>query len=395
MLVATYSFLAGVDLRGADLDSQCDFTPPIVHSATEYAQGATTHDPARRLTTLESCFERFNKAECEVHFRFEQHELAQLYDSLGFPPSVRLGATGNWKGMLFHKSEVLLVMLKRLAYPNRLFDLQETFGLSAPQLSVVFEYATRFITLRFEPMLRSPCIWADYIPDWAEAVWQKTGRFDSVYAFIDGTVRQICRPGPRHIPGTHRRVDIQRLFYSGHKRKHGLKFQTMVAPCGIIMHLWGPFPGRGNDARMLRESGLMADLARLRALMAGAAGAAAHQVLYYVYGDPAYPVSPFMMRSIFGIGMTLADRQVNTDMSRVRICVEWQYGELLQIFAFLDFSQNLKLHLQPLHHYFVTGVLLLNCRVCMRGLRSKTPRFFRCCPPSLAEYLGLRGHPDV
>ena len=88
MLVATYSFLAGVDLRGADLDSQCDFTPPIVHSATEYAQGATTHDPARRLTTLESCFERFNKAECEVHFRFEQHELAQLYDSLGFPPSV-------------------------------------------------------------------------------------------------------------------------------------------------------------------------------------------------------------------------------------------------------------------------------------------------------------------
>ena len=91
MLVATYSFLAGVDLRGADLDSQCDFTPPIVHSATEYAQGATTHDPARRLTTLESCFQRFNKAECEVHFRFEQHELTQLYDSLGFPPSVRLG----------------------------------------------------------------------------------------------------------------------------------------------------------------------------------------------------------------------------------------------------------------------------------------------------------------
>jgi hypothetical protein len=384
--MAAVSFMCFFDDR--DLDILCN-PAPIMGALGELRRGTFPGhgqlDPNMRMKSLDDCFQRLSDSDCEANYRFAKHELSQLYDSLGFPAEVRLGGTANWNGMLFYKSELLLVTLRRLAYPNRWIDLQTMFGLSPAQMSVVFEYAVRFLTARYEPMLRSPCIWSDHIQGWAEAVFQKAGRFDSVFGFIDGTVRQICRPGPRHVRGAHGRVDIQRLFYSGHKRKHALKFQTMVAPCGIIMHLFGPFPGRGNDGRMLRESGLMADLTRLRTIM----NAAGVLVDYYVYGDAAYPVSPYMMRSLHGIGLTAVDRAVNTDMSNVRISVEWQYGELLSLFAFLDFSQNLKLHLQPLHHYYVAGVLLLNCRICMRQLQHKTPRYFNCAPPAFVDYVGM------
>ncbi|DBA00415.1 TPA: hypothetical protein N0F65_012946 [Lagenidium giganteum] len=34
----------------------------------------------------------------------------------------------------------------------------------------------------------------------------------------------------------------QKYCYNGHKRKHGLKFQSLVAPNGLIAHLHAPPP---------------------------------------------------------------------------------------------------------------------------------------------------------
>ena len=42
-------------------------------------------------------------------------------------------------------------------------------------------------------------------------------------------MRPITRPG-----------ENQRLLYNGHKRVHGLKFQSVVLPNGLIAHLYGP-----------------------------------------------------------------------------------------------------------------------------------------------------------
>ena len=46
---------------------------------------------------------------------------------------------------------------------------------------------------------------------------------------VDGTVRPICRPG-----------EMQRAVYNGHKRVHGLKFQSVALPNGLIANLFGP-----------------------------------------------------------------------------------------------------------------------------------------------------------
>ena len=54
------------------------------------------------------------------------------------------------------------------------------------------------------------------------------------FGFIDGTVREIARPKFN-----------QRVMYNGHKRVHGIKFQSVVTPNGITANLCGPFEAKG------------------------------------------------------------------------------------------------------------------------------------------------------
>ena len=64
---------------------------------------------------------------------------------------------------------------------------------------------------------------------YAVAVAEKGAALDNCYGFIDGTVRQICRP-----------QDNQRVVYNGHKRVHAIKFQSVTVPSGMIAQIYGP-----------------------------------------------------------------------------------------------------------------------------------------------------------
>ena len=66
---------------------------------------------------------------------------------------------------------------------------------------------------------------------------------------LDGTVRPICRPGKR-----------QRLVYNGHKKVHAIKFQSIVAPNGLIANLFGPVEGKRHDSAMLLQSQVLPQL---------------------------------------------------------------------------------------------------------------------------------------
>ncbi|KAF8927145.1 hypothetical protein BGZ47_002310, partial [Haplosporangium gracile] len=47
---------------------------------------------------------------------------------------------------------------------------------------------------------------------------------------------------------------LQEEYYSGYKKYHCLKFQTITTPDGMIVHVDGPFIGRHNDTGMLIRS---------------------------------------------------------------------------------------------------------------------------------------------
>ena len=63
---------------------------------------------------------------------------------------------------------------------------------------------------------------------------------NNCFGFIDGTVRPISRPG-----------NGQRIVYNGHKRVHGLKFQSIALPNGLIGNIFGSV---GKNLNIFTES---------------------------------------------------------------------------------------------------------------------------------------------
>ena len=189
---------------------------------------------------------------------------------------------------------------------------------------------------------------------------------DSCVGFIDGTMRVTCRPSKN-----------QKSAYSGYKRAHGLKFQSVMLPNGIIGDLYGPVEGCRHDAAMLRESAL---LQRLQQHCHRPDGTP-----YQLFGDPAYPISPYLLCPFGGAVKTKDQEAWNKEMSSVRQAVEWGFGNIVLKFAFLDYKKNMKIYLQPVGVYYVVGVLLVNCHNCLySNIISQT---FSCHPPLLENYL--------
>lgn len=145
---------------------------------------------------------------------------------------------------------------------------------------------------------------------------------NNIWAFIDGTIRPICRPS----------VD-QQLYYSGYKKVHCVKYQSLLCPDGIIVSIKGAYPGHRHDAGMLRDSGLYEELEE-------------HTVFpnrqFTVYGDQGYSlrellITPYSQLQIAG---NPERQQFNNVMSSLRVAVEWGFGKVLQEFAFLDLKKK-------------------------------------------------------
>jgi len=205
------------------------------------------------------------------------------------------------------------------------------------------------------------------LEDYAHVVHEKGAPLTRCVGFIDGTARPLSRPTAH-----------QRMFFSGHKRVHCIKFQSVMMPDGIIAHLSGPWNGTRHDAGMFHESGVDRIIGRHLNI---------EEVQYYIYGDLAYPLSEFLITPFKDTHLSDDQREFNKRMSSVRESVEWGFQKIISLFAFLDFKKNLKLHLQPVGKYYLVGALLTNCHTCFNN--SQVSSYFGIAPPSLSEYLHL------
>ncbi|XP_046862995.1 uncharacterized protein LOC124456663 [Xenia sp. Carnegie-2017] len=199
---------------------------------------------------------------------------------------------------------------------------------------------------------------------YAETIHQKGAALDNCFGFIDGTVRQICRPG-----------EMQRIVYNGHKRVHALKFQSVTLPNGIIANMFGPIEGRRHDSAMLAESGLLNDLEEF---------AHWNGKPMCLYGDPAYPLRIHLQAPYRNLPLTMPMEEFNKSMSAVRISVEWIFGDIINYFKFLDFKKNLKISLSSVGKMYIVASLLRNALTCLQS--NMTSDFFQLEPPSLQTY---------
>ena len=266
----------------------------------------------------------------------------------------------------------MLVLFYRLARPKTFhYEMEVFFGMRKSHLcAVVKTFLNAFYTFAFR-FLNDVSIWHDRMPGYAALIEAKNGvAGTNIWGFIDGTIRAICRP-----------TQHQRLCYSGHKRKHGIKFQSVVAPDGFIVDLFGPIEGSRHDSYMLGQSNL---LPKLRELMPedGSRGP-----IYSLYGDPAYPQSPYIYGGFCNAVPGSPEAGWNTTMSQVRQVVEFGFKDVTQQWSFLDVKRQMKIMQSPVAKLYVVGVFLCNIRNCYYG--SQTATYFGTEPMKIEEYLNM------
>lgn len=273
-------------------------------------------------------------------------------------------------GIKFSGIEGLAVVLRRLCYPNRLSDLISTFFRPRDVLSRIFKAVLSFLNTQFADLLYFD--WNRITPakfdEYGLAIQRCGAPSHDIWGFGDGTFMEISQP-----------VVHQKVLYSGHYHGHGLKYQAIVAPDGIICHLYGPETGPTNDSTVQLRSNILPLLVERAYGLDG--------LPRRVYADQGYALHTHWLTPYKGINISPQQEKLNNVMKPLRVNIEWAFGRVKDhLFSFLDYRKNLKLYLQPVGLYFRVGVLLANCHTCFYG--NQTSIVFGLHPPSIEEYLG-------
>ena len=314
----------------------------------------------------------FNDTQSLLYFRFKKDDILILINAVW--PRLRGYLQGQYDRLRVkndyrcHFETALLIMLYRFLRPSRFRpEMEAFFGMRRAHLSASLFTITEAFENLASKYLNNPSIFLNRIPYYAQRIEHKVELVDRVWGFIDGTLRKTCRP-----------TYYQKHAYSGHKRCHGLKFQSVTTPDGLIACLWGPMNGNRHDSHMLRESNL---LAQLRDMMTDI------EPVYSLYGDPAYPQSMYIFGGYNNPAAGSPEADWNTRMSKVREAVEWGFKEIVNRWRFLDFRASMKLFELPVARYYTIGAFLCNIRSIF--YENTTSAFFECDTLSLEEYLRL------
>ena len=310
-------------------------------------------------------YPRFNEndlseEEFEKYFRFKRDDVYLLKNHLNLQDCYKAGSKIKWSAI-----EGICILLRRLAYPNRLCDLVPLFGRHKTELSIIVNVMLNEVYRKTHHTVENVNQqWLDH-EVCARVVHGKGAVLDNVWAFIDGTQGRLCRPHKG-----------QESIFNGHKRIHSLKYQSVVAPNGMIVHFYGPIEGRRHDSALYYDSGIDDKIANIT-------DSNGRQLA--IFGDSAYAFRRYLLTPFKGAALTQQQKDFNTNMSSVRACVEWGFSKITNIFAFLSFHKNLKVYLQPVAKYWIVAAVLTNCHTCLYG--SQTGTYFDLQPPSLEEYL--------
>lgn len=216
------------------------------------------------------------------------------------------------------------------------------------------------------------------LQEYANALTDFGAPGNSIFGCIDCTIRQTCRPS----------ID-ESMAYTGYKKFHGMKFQAIALPNGLIGHLSGPYRAPQNDAGVLAESKLLEKLAAYAVQPGSHEGDPVWQRYFQVYGDSAYGVSPHILSPFARVGeMTPEEEEWNSAMGSVRISVEHAFGLVLQDWPYLNAFWKQKIFGNACGLFYRVAVILTNAHSCL--VPNQTAQRFGCSPPDLHEYFTRR-----
>ncbi|KAH8031608.1 hypothetical protein HPB51_019508 [Rhipicephalus microplus] len=164
-------------------------------------------------------------------FRFYKEDLQVLTEALKIP-MIR-----SSQGVTVSRQEALLMGLRRLTW----WDLEPLFGRHSSALSNIVSQLFGHIDSTFGHLLvdvnNHSWLSLNDLKEYSEAVYNRGAPVRNCWGFVDGTARPICRPTVN-----------QRIYFSGHKRQHSVKYQSVMCANGIVCQLDGPYIGHKHDA---------------------------------------------------------------------------------------------------------------------------------------------------
>ena len=84
-----------------------------------------------------------------------------------------------------------------------------------------------------------------------------------------------------------------------------------------------------------------------------------------VYGDPAYPLRWGLQGPFRGAGKTPDQNEFNKSMSKVRISVEWLFGNIIENLKFSDYREPQMIGLSSIGKMYRVSGLLTNAHICL------------------------------
>ena len=304
----------------------------------------------------------FGEKECESWFRFSQEELRRLNAALRIPAVIVTAEGDKCDGF-----EVLCMLCLYYAYPCRRFEMIEKFGTGLSRLSRLISHLRAWLWEKYYPGMSKPALLSsEKIEEYANAVFQKCG-VRGVFSFIDGTVQPTPKPEL-----------FQNLVYNGKDRTHALKYQMLCTPDGVMRHVSGPYCGSRHDQHMVHKSAVLDWVT--------AHPRSPHGYTYTTYADAGYAVAPGLMRPYPDDKINIEHAAFNDVMSSVRVCVEWEFGDIVVYWAAVNFKPQMKIASGSMPgQQYIVAALLSKCHNCLRP--GKTQKYFSCPPPSLEQYV--------
>ena len=302
----------------------------------------------------------------EATFAIRFDEVGILLRELRIPESMVVGHRKRASGRT-----ALLVLLARLRQGQSLESLGLILQMNPKRVS---EICTTMVAWTFQNWGHKPTQLyqlKDRMSGYAAAIRRSSGiQGLEIMGFIDCTVRGVRRP-----------LYGQEAIYSGHKKTHGMKYQALGLPDGLLAAVAGPRSARRHDSRVLVESTLENEIRRLQADTG---------VEYIAYADATYTNSDVIMAGFDRVQRALdEDKEWFTkSMNADRTSVEWLFGIVCNKFRWVDYKDGNKVGKTAVGCYYITAILLTNCLTCMRGGNQHYARF-ECPPPTLSEYLNM------
>lgn len=363
------------------------------HLATTVATVALT-EPLPVIVRKNVTINDLSHVDIPNNVRFiTQAQLRRLSRGFEFPASFTSPQRYKFSG-----EEVLLAGLVRLTHPIRFSDAtyRTLFGFDDKQASAAvllfFEHMENWTWL----VTDNTEFWKPYMLQYALAVWRMMlekgcqhlpmpGTPDGydIFAWIDCVKQLTCRPGGgpmlpgRNSPRFH--PNIQRAFFNGWKKQHGLKWQTISLPCGMDFNVYGPESIRRNDLFLLEQSNMRPRLAEMQE---------AEPNEFSIYGDSAYSVvdDPHIKSKHTGDHLTPHHILENRANNSCRESGEHHYADIGNLWPTLKDKDLFKINSNtPVDSYFKVGFLLKNAYASIVGL--ETADTYNCHPPEFEHWL--------